>query len=65
MAVPKHKTSKARKRSRNTANFKATVPTLGECSSCHAKKPAHAVCPTCGNYKGKTRIDVAAKKETK
>ena len=37
MAVPKRKVSKARRNTRNSANFKASVPTLVECPECHAK----------------------------
>ena len=51
MAVPKHKVSKSRGRSR-IANWKATAPTLVECPQCHAKKASHAVCPECGYYNG-------------
>lgn len=62
MAVPKRKVSKARGRSR-VANWKATVPTLVECPQCHAKKPAHAVCPECGYYDGEKKILVASDKK--
>ena len=41
MAVPKRKTSKARRNSRNSANFKAEAPTLVECPKCHEKKAPH------------------------
>ena len=47
MAVPKHKVSKSRGRSR-VANWKAGVPTLVECPQCHEKKAAHVACPSCG-----------------
>ena len=62
MAVPKHKTSKARGRSR-VANWKATAPTLVECPQCHAKKPAFAVCPECGYYNGEKKILVDSDKK--
>ena len=55
MAVPKHKTSKARGRSR-VANWKATAPTLTECPQCHAKRPSHTVCPECGYYDGEKKM---------
>ena len=41
MAVPKGKVSKARRNSRNSANFKATAPTLVECPQCHELKAPH------------------------
>lgn len=52
MAVPKRKTSKARKRKRRS-HWKATAPTLVKCSHCHQSKPPHAVCPNCGYYAGR------------
>ena len=59
MAVPKHKTSKARGRSR-AANWKATAPTLVECPQCHELKRAHAVCENCGYYDGEKKMTVKA-----
>ncbi len=55
MAVPKRKTSKAR-RDKRRANWKLTVPTLVECTQCHEKKVPHRVCPECGYYNGKAVI---------
>lgn len=63
MAVPKGKVSKARKNSRNSANFKAAAPTLTECPNCHEKKLSHVACNKCGMYKGQEVI--AQKKEDK
>ena len=57
MAVPKNKTSKAR-RDKRRANWKPTAPDLVECPQCHALKMPHRVCPTCGYYKGKEVIKV-------
>ena len=66
MAVPKHKTSKARRNSRNSANFKASAPTLVKCSECHELKIPHKVCKKCGYYDGKKVVEVEkAKKEDK
>ena len=56
MAVPKGKVSKARRNTRNSANFKATAPTLVECPKCHEMKKPHTVCKKCGSYKGETVI---------
>lgn len=49
MAVPKRKTSKAR-RDQRRANWKISAPALVECPKCHAKKLAHRVCRSCGYY---------------
>ncbi len=57
MAVPKNKTSKAR-RDKRRANWKLTEPNLVECPQCHALKMPHRVCPNCGQYKGKEVIKV-------
>ena len=64
MAVPKCKVSKARRNTRNSANFKASVPTLVECPECHNKKQPHKVCPSCGYYNGKQVVETE-KKENK
>ena len=61
MAVPKCKVSKARRNSRNSANFKASTPTLVECQQCHAKKVPHKVCAECGYYNGKQVVDTEKK----
>ncbi len=57
MAVPKNKTSKAR-RDKRRANWKLDVPNLVECPQCHELKMPHRVCPSCGQYKGKEVIKV-------
>lgn len=62
MAVPKGKVSKARRNSRNSANFKATAPTLVECPVCHELKAPHKVCQKCGTYKNETVIKKDEKK---
>lgn len=63
MAVPKGKVSKARRNTRNSANFKATAPTLVECPKCHELKAPHKVCPKCGSYKNETVVDTEKKKK--
>lgn len=65
MAVPKHKTSKERKHTRNSANFKAEAPTLVECPKCHELKAPHIVCKACGTYKNKTVVEDKTKKKSK
>jgi len=52
MAVPKRKKSKAKTRSRR-ANWKLSLPGMGECSNCKAVKLSHRVCKECGFYNGK------------
>lgn len=63
MAHPKNKISKARKRTRNAANFKLDPVTLTECTQCHTSVRPHCVCKNCGYYKGVKRIEVASDKK--
>ena len=62
MAVPTHKVSKSRGRSR-VANWKASAPTLVECPQCHEKRVAHSACANCGYYDGEKKIAVKADKK--
>jgi large subunit ribosomal protein L32 len=61
MAVPKYKTSKARKRTRSAANFKAHPSATTECPNCHEIRKQHTICENCGYYKGthfvETKLD--------
>ena len=56
MAVPKRKTSKARRDKRRASNIKMTAPNLVSCPQCHEPTLSHRVCPSCGFYKGKEVI---------
>ena len=58
MAVPKRKTSKAR-RDKRRANWKITAPAIVECPNCHEAKLAHRVCKNCGFYNGREVIKVS------
>ena len=62
MAVPKGKSSKARRDSRR-ANWKLSLPGIVECPQCHEKKLSHRVCKHCGYYNGVQVIDMTEKKE--
>jgi len=63
MAVPKRKTSKARKHRRGTANVNISVPNLSECPQCHELTASHTVCAECGYYDG--NLIVTDKKKVK
>ena len=56
MAVPKRKTSKRKKRARNT-HKKATAIYIQACPKCGAPKRSHRVCAECGFYAGEQRVD--------
>lgn len=49
MAVPKRKTSKARKRKRRT-HWKLAQPNLTGCPKCGEPRAPHRVCDSCGYY---------------
>lgn len=51
MAVPKKKTSKAR-RDKRRANWKLTAPALAKCPKCGEMNLSHRVCKNCGSYDG-------------
>jgi len=52
MAVPKRKTSKAR-RDKRRAQHKIASPVVATCGVCAAPKLPHRVCPSCGSYRGR------------
>jgi large subunit ribosomal protein L32 len=56
MAVPKRKTSKARRDKRRAHDFLVTPP-RSICPQCAAPKLPHRVCAECGSYKGRTIIE--------
>lgn len=51
MAVPKRKTSKARRDKRRT-HYKLSIPGMVPCQECGELKLSHRVCKNCGTYKG-------------
>lgn len=64
MAVPKKKLSQSRQNSRR-ANWKLTAPKTVVCPNCREPKLTHAVCPTCGHYKGRAVVVEPEKTEGK
>lgn len=58
MAVPKRKTSKARKNKRRSSVWKLSTPALSKCTHCGELKMPHRVCPACGYYKDRAVISV-------
>lgn len=63
MAVPKRKTSKARRDSRRSSHWKLSMPGIVACPQCHRLKLAHRVCKKCGFYDGKQVIDLDEKEK--
>jgi len=60
MGVPKRKVSKARYRTRRSAN-RYHAPQLNVCANCGAACIPHRVCPACGFYKGRQIVSVDIK----
>ena len=51
MAVPKRKTSTAR-RDKRRSPWHMEVPAMSTCEHCGSVKRPHRVCPVCGYYNG-------------
>ena len=58
MAVPKRKTSHARKMKRRSNVWKLQAPALSICPECGEYKAPHKVCLNCGKYNGRQVIAV-------
>jgi len=55
MAVPKRRTSKRKKRARNTHKVAPAIA-IHKCPRCQSMMRPHHVCEECGYYAGKQRI---------
>lgn len=60
MAVPKRKTSKARRDKRRT-HYKAPMPVWTLCSHCKEPSRPHHICPHCGHYNGRQVVEIKEK----
>lgn len=56
MAVPKRKTSNARKNKRRSTVWKISAPALTTCPNCGSLTASHKACTNCGMYKGRQVI---------
>lgn len=56
MAVPKRKTSKARRDKRRASSYRLNKATVVECPQCHEPKQPHRICRACGYYKNREVI---------
>ena len=57
MAVPKRKTSKAR-RDKRRAHKSLSGPALSVCPQCSEPKMPHRVCPNCGYYRDRAVLEI-------
>ena len=60
MAVPKRKTSKARRDKRRSNVWKLSMPGFSKCTQCGELKAPHKVCLNGGYYKGREVISKEA-----
>jgi len=61
-ALPKRKTSKAR-RDKRRSHLGVKPPALDYCTQCHSPKLPHHVCPTCGSYAGREIVEIKGPKK--
>jgi large subunit ribosomal protein L32 len=59
MAVPRNRTSNARKNSRRSHHAKV-AKNLQTCSNCSNPRISHRICPHCGFYDGRLIINAKA-----
>ena len=60
MPVPKRKTSRARRDSRQSCKFIRPRP-IYACPTCAEPNLPHQACPACGHYQGRQVIEGASK----
>ena len=60
MGLPKRKVSHARQGDRRS-HHALSLPSLVECSHCHAMKRSHHDCPSCGYYDGRQAVGLKKK----
>lgn len=58
MAVPKRKTSKARRDKRRSSHWKLALPSMASCPKCGEMKLNHRMCKACGTYNGREVVEV-------
>ena len=61
MAVPKRKTSKARRDKRRSSVWKLELPGMAKCTKCGEYNLSHRVCSKCGSYGGKEVLKIKQK----
>ena len=59
MAVPKRKTSKARRDKRRSNVWKLETPGIVTCPKCGAFRMPHRMCKECGTYNKRQVVQVA------
>lgn len=57
--VPKKRKPSGRRNQRRS-HIQLFARAVAACPKCHTPLPLHTACPTCGTYRGRTVIDIAA-----
>ena len=60
MAVPKRKTSKARRDKRRNSHWMLSLPGMTKCPMCGEFKLSHRMCKACGYYNGREVVKTEA-----
>lgn len=60
MAVPKRRTTRAKRDQRRANHDKVTAPNVAPCSNCGEMTRPHRICGSCGQYKGRAVVAVKA-----
>ena len=58
MPVPKRKTSKSKRETKEGRTIRPRSPGVVLCPNCKEPTLSHRVCAKCGNYKGKKHLKV-------
>ena len=58
MAVPKRRTTRAKRDQRRAQHDKVAAPTTIPCPNCNEMTRPHRICGSCGHYKGRQILSV-------
>lgn len=58
MAVPKRRTTRAKRNQRRANHDRITAPNIAPCPNCAEMMIPHRVCPSCGHYGGREVIEI-------
>ena len=59
MAVPKRRTTRAKRDQRRAQHDRVAAPNVNPCPNCGEMMKPHRVCAACGHYKGRKIVETA------
>jgi large subunit ribosomal protein L32 len=59
VAVPKRRTTRAKRNARRANHDKVSAPNVIPCPNCGEVMIPHRVCPACGHYNGREIVEMA------